>query len=599
MFQYVFVIAVTGILLTACGAASANPIVPATAIELATPTRATSPTSVPTPVMIAPPPTTMVVAPSATPLPTSQPTPIPSGLINVDSFEHEVYPFVENGNCTLGEAIHAANTLHPVDACAAGDASGSLIELAPGVYELSGVDDTPVLLPSGEVWVRHETDLAGLPVITGKVIINGHGATITTQPNTLPRLLINLGPELIINDLTLSNGGIDNTAKDRICDGGAFWNGHGHAILNRVKVENSRADGGGGILNGGGVLELNDSVITGNHARFSGGGLKNQNVLTMTRTLVNGNTANDGGGLDLWSGVATVIDSDVRENLSEFSGGGLHVRANKNIQLTLIDSRVSGNSTRSTSGVGGGLALHYNFYGGSLLTDFLDEDDVTRPTTVTLIHTVVQSNTAGGGGGLAWAEPQALNTLIIKDGSQIVGNRATSESMQGGGLFNFKGRVLITDSVVADNISPRGGGILNRMGYVEIARSQFRGNIAAKAGGAILNTGGQIAVTDSIFADNQAAYGGAIYYAYPLAGDRAVKIPGSYTRVQGSCFSGNVATDTASGYAVGSDIHVYIDKNPVVEATDNWWAVTPQVNRHIVGDVRVQPMLSAQPEFCR
>ncbi len=249
--------------------------------------------------------------------------------------------------------------------------------------------------------------------------------------------------------------------------------------------------------------------------------------------------------------------------------------------------------------MGGGLALHYNFYGSSLLLNHLDEDDVTRPTTVTLLHTVVQSNTAAGGGGLAWAEPQNMNTLLIKDGSRIIGNRATSESMQGGGLFNFKGRVLITDSVVADNVSPRGGGILNRMGAVDIARSELRGNIAEKAGGAILNTGGQIAVTDSLFADNRAGYGGAIYYAYPLAGDRAVKIPGSYTHVQGSCFSGNAATDVTSGYPAGSDIHVYIDKNPVVEASDNWWAIMPQINRHIVGDVRVQPMLSEQPAVCR
>ena len=36
-------------------------------------------------------------------------TAVPAGTIHVDTLEQEIYPFVENGKCSLGEAIFAAN----------------------------------------------------------------------------------------------------------------------------------------------------------------------------------------------------------------------------------------------------------------------------------------------------------------------------------------------------------------------------------------------------------------------------------------------------------------------------------------------------------
>ena len=66
------------------------------------------------------------IAPSETPSPsatapaTGTATAEPAGLIRVDTLEQEVYPFVENGKCSLGEAIFAANAGEPKDNCAAG-----------------------------------------------------------------------------------------------------------------------------------------------------------------------------------------------------------------------------------------------------------------------------------------------------------------------------------------------------------------------------------------------------------------------------------------------------------------------------------------------
>ena len=70
-------------------------------------------------------PVTSVPQSTATETPpaeTSISTPDP-GVIHVDTLEQDAYPFVENGKCSLGEAIFAANAGAPQDSCAAGAAT--------------------------------------------------------------------------------------------------------------------------------------------------------------------------------------------------------------------------------------------------------------------------------------------------------------------------------------------------------------------------------------------------------------------------------------------------------------------------------------------
>jgi hypothetical protein len=58
---------------------------------------------------------------------TATATAVPAGTIYVDTLEQEIYPFVENGKCSLGEAIFAANAGEPKDSCAAGAADQGCI----------------------------------------------------------------------------------------------------------------------------------------------------------------------------------------------------------------------------------------------------------------------------------------------------------------------------------------------------------------------------------------------------------------------------------------------------------------------------------------
>src|SRR5689334_3906031 len=101
---------------------------------------------------------------------TFTPTAAPAGVIHVDTLEQESYPFLENGKCSLGEAVFAANAAKPKDSCAAGAAEGSVIELMPGEYHFSQRDQTP---PQVEWMVSVVAVGDALPPIFAPLTIKG------------------------------------------------------------------------------------------------------------------------------------------------------------------------------------------------------------------------------------------------------------------------------------------------------------------------------------------------------------------------------------------------------------------------------------------
>src|SRR5215210_6574362 len=124
-------------------------------------------------------PATQALFPSetASPVETATTTPAqrPAGLIQVDTFEQEVYPFIENGKCSLGEAIFAANAGKPKDSCAAGVPGESSIDLMPGEYRFVQRDQTP----PQEEWVTSTVEVgSALPPVIYALTIRGNGATL-------------------------------------------------------------------------------------------------------------------------------------------------------------------------------------------------------------------------------------------------------------------------------------------------------------------------------------------------------------------------------------------------------------------------------------
>ena len=230
-----------------------------------------------------------------------------------------------DGDCSLREAVRAANTNLAVDACPAGSASTvDIITLTTGTYGLTvgGTDNTAV---SGDL------------DITGDTRITGSGASNTSitglnLPSPGDRIFHILSGTVQIENLTIKKGknatgaGIHNagiltlnnvTVTDNIATTGASGTSTGAGIyntgtltLNNSTVNNNLSTSGykgaslgAGIHNNGGTMTLNSSIVTGNRATSGiqgtsrGGGIyTGGGSTTLNSTTPSGNTVSTGSG---------------------------------------------------------------------------------------------------------------------------------------------------------------------------------------------------------------------------------------------------------------------------------------------------------------
>jgi predicted outer membrane repeat protein len=174
-------------------------------------------------------------------------------------------------------------------------------------------------------------------------------------------------------------------------------------------------------------------------------------------------------------------------------GGGVHVR---DAYPSLHNLVVQGNRASAVSGIGGGVNLHA---GGS----------ITLPG-VPMNGIVVRGNNARWGGGIGASRlPFVIKDCRVEDNDaptggglyvwltvfemqdcRITGNHATLAGSGGGGLYSFRGRASIVNSVFSGNRAEGDGGglwidpITLSLVYV-LTNITLSGNHAAGLGGAI------------------------------------------------------------------------------------------------------------------
>ena len=274
-----------------------------------------------------------VKGPSSTPTAASVPqnestvTPQPANLIKVDTLEQEVYPFTENGKCSLSEAIIAANSGKAVDTCAAGVPDESVIELMPGTYSLTQMDETP---QQGE-WAYSTTTVGnGLPAVIRSLTIHGNGAVIQRDGSAEPfRLFEVLYGTLAIDNLTLQGG-----------DAGEDWGGgvlvsNASLVLNDVKVINNRARNGGGVYLNLGALTVSNCAFENNQAGFAGAGLFLESAKASFKSVrfIDNYAEGIGGGLKAEAVTLVVEDSLFVGNRVDGTRGGAIYARNVNMQV--------------------------------------------------------------------------------------------------------------------------------------------------------------------------------------------------------------------------------------------------------------------------
>jgi CSLREA domain-containing protein len=253
------------------------------------------------------------------------PSPTQAATITVTTTDDQLSV---DGNCSLREAIQAANARRAVDACPAGNES-STINVPAGHYILT-------LAGRGD-----DLALTGDLDITANVTVSGTSARTTIiDGNEGDRVFSILGGTVTLRNVSIRNGASGASGDS--------------AIEDQV---------GGGIYNTG-TLTLIDSSVQDNHAgptNGRGSGIYSTGTLTITSSTISGNVAVGsqlsavaGGGI-YTSGTAMVTNSTISGNkaysVSAPAGGGIYNRGS----LHLISSTVSANETSWNGDTGAGL----------------------------------------------------------------------------------------------------------------------------------------------------------------------------------------------------------------------------------------------------
>ncbi len=309
-------------------------------------------------------------------------TPAYAATITVNTADDELNV---DGDCSLREAIQAANSDAAVDACTAGSGADT-IDVPAGTYTLSiARDQTPNDNEDGDLDITGDLTITGAGAAT--TIIDGAGLDKLFHIDPLP----SAGITVEISGLTIQNG-------SSLVAGGIRNSGTLTLTSSTVNGNSSVFLGGGGIVNGG-TLTLINSTVSGNFSNDFGGGISNGfgASATLTNSTVSGNTADEGGGI-LNSGTLTLTSSTVSGNTaSGFGGGGIsNVSAGT---LTLNNSTVNGNTASAFVGGGivnsGTLTLNSSTVSGNTASAFGGGIRHTGGST-SLKNTIVANSTAGG-----------------------------------------------------------------------------------------------------------------------------------------------------------------------------------------------------------
>lgn len=364
--------------------------------------------------------------------------PVRAADITVNTTDDELNA---DGDCSLREAITAANTDAAVDACTAGSGADT-ITLGAGVYALS-------LGPAGD-----DSAATGDLDITDDLTIVGLGSDGTTD--------------------------VDGTALDRVF----HVVGTPTVVITELTIRNGLTGAGGGGVRNEGTLTLDRVGLTGNQG-FNGGALQTVGDTTVSNSFLQQNTADqDGGAISHTVGTLTVTDSTFFDNLAVRFGGAILNSATALLTDVSIDTNNAGddggaiyNSGEATltgvqiasgnTGIGDGGGL-FNEAGG----------------TLTLTNATIGGNFSYAGAGIA-----NEGTLVMTD-SAVTNNDANDPGPLfggGGGIQNVGGDVTITGSTIANNTSEGTGAGINNFGGLTVTDSAVTDNTTDVAGGGIYN----------------------------------------------------------------------------------------------------------------
>jgi CSLREA domain-containing protein len=253
----------------------------------------------------------------------------PNGTLNVNTNADTDDGTCDVANCTLREAINAANNAAGADT----------------------IDFT--LSPSATITLTGTQ----LPLITDTLTIDGSTALyLTISANSLSRAFeIGSGTAVTITTLTISDG-VSN-------DGAAIYNNDGMLFINNSTISDNLAFiRGGGIYNAGGTVNIGSATFSENWANSDGGGIYNEGTLNINNSTVSSNGVPTIVGPTLGGGIYNIGTMDIRNSTLSgnfgskwhegFWGGGIYNEGTLNMYNTIIANSIGGGDCTGIGSIG-------------------------------------------------------------------------------------------------------------------------------------------------------------------------------------------------------------------------------------------------------
>ena len=442
-------------------------------------------------------------------------------------------------DCSLREAVQAANTNAAYGGCPAGASGEDNISLFTGNYTLT------------QAGAEEDGNLTGDLDVTEALTIDGwenHNTFIqasATAGNGIDRVLDTHGVSLTLMEVTVRHGNAQGTESQPRNGGGIRAAAGSSLTLINTNVRNNTTGAGPG--QGGGIwisgtlslpaASLNNTQVTDNSAGDSGGGIykTGDQPTSMDSTLIFNNSAARGAGFALVGGGATLDSVSISGNDASIQGGGIYNCTAADPALTITESAIEGN-TAGTTQQGGGI---YSCATGA----------------VSLADSQLTGNSAGSGGGMFNGAPLTVTN------TGFAYNAAYANFGSGGGLYNqaSAGATSLTRTTFDQNAAPgsngNGGAISNAAGTLSVTNSTFGFNVAGATGGALRNDA-TATVSFTTFSNNDANTGGLVSGA---AGGAVFSGNTSTTSVGRSILANSAGTDADCGGTITTLGHNLIE----------------------------------------
>ncbi len=374
----------------------------------------------------------------------------------------------------------------------------TFLATAAMTQSLCGIDGDPMLVEK----CTEYNYLANQKVISKEVVVSVHTAPELTTAiqnaavNLDSSTTINVHGEIIghfcvpatVHTIRLIGATSDATLNANGCGIPLTVKLGGKVEVEKLTITGADDCSDYGVVNFGSLKIVKSSVVNNGE----GGGVLNHGNLFVHKSSISNNC-----GVGLYTqvgGITKITDSAIDNNSSK----GLYTYAGS---VDIAHSTVNRN---------GCIGL-YNYYGAKLTVDdvkIIENRGYGISNDYASIVTVLESDITGNLGGGIYNEGTLCNIA-----------KSLLSSNTGPGFDNYEYSVAYIDDCFFQYNTT--GGIRNRdTSSLFIVESRFDGNVSTGQGGAIYNDGSSsVNINTSVFENNRAESGGAIYNANLLAVD--------------------------------------------------------------------------------